>query len=90
MTSTLPDPGLAAASSEAMQTALAVIEARELFACDEHEVCLCVGSHNDGIYFDLCDKRWRTIEICADGWNIIDNANGPLAAALDLIAGGEK
>jgi hypothetical protein len=90
MTSALPDPGLAAASSEAMQTALAVVEARALFACDEHEVCLCVGSHNDGIYTDLCDKRWRTVEIGADSRNIIDNADGPLAAALDLIAGGEK
>jgi hypothetical protein len=61
-----------AASSEAMQQALAVIEAKALFDGDEHEVYLRVGAHNDRIYVDLCDDRWRAIEIGSDGWSIVD------------------
>jgi hypothetical protein len=60
-----------AASSEAMQQALAVIEAQALYDGDEHEVCVRVGAHNNRIYIDLCDDKRRAIEIGADGWTII-------------------
>ena len=61
-----------APSSEAMQTALAVIEAKAVFEGDEHDISVRVGAHNDRVYVDLRDDRWRAIEISADGWRIVD------------------
>jgi hypothetical protein len=61
-----------APSSEALQTALSVIEAKAMFDGDKREVSVRVGAHNDRIYVDLCDENWRAVEIGADGWNIID------------------
>jgi hypothetical protein len=62
-----------AASSEAVQTALGVIEAKAMYDGDEHEVCVRVGAHNGRIYIDLCDSRWRAVEMRVDGWNIVDD-----------------
>ena len=55
-----------------MQTALAVIEAKAVFEGDEHDISVRVGAHNDRVYVDLRDDRWRAIEISADGWRIVD------------------
>ena len=61
-----------APSSEAMQPALAVIEAKAVFEGDEHDISVRVGAHNDRVYVDLRDDRWRAVEISADGWRIVD------------------
>ena len=32
-----------------------------------------VAWHNNSIYYDLSDEKWRAIKICADGWEIVNN-----------------
>jgi hypothetical protein len=61
-----------APSSEAMQAALGVLEARGQFDAPEHEVHVRVAGHDDCIYIDLADRNWRAIEIDEDGWRVID------------------
>jgi hypothetical protein len=60
-----------APSSEAMHSALGVIEARALFEGDEMSVQVRVAGHDGKLYLDLADEQWRAVEIDADGWRIV-------------------
>jgi len=61
-----------APSSEALQTALNVIEARAHFDGPERPVHVRVGELNGRLYFDLGDEKWRAVEIDTAGWRVID------------------
>ena len=62
-----------APSSEALQSALNVIEAKAHFDAPERVVHIRVGGLDDRLYLDLGDARWRAVEISTDGWRVIDN-----------------
>jgi hypothetical protein len=62
-----------APSSEALQSALNVIEAKAHFDAPERLVHIRVGGLDGRLYLDLCDETWRAVEIDATGWRIIDN-----------------
>jgi hypothetical protein len=61
-----------APNSEALQSALNVIEARAQFSAPEREVYVRVGGFEGRVYLDLADERWRAIEISPQGWRITD------------------
>jgi hypothetical protein len=60
-----------APNSESVRTALKQIEARAFFQGACHPVHLRLAGHAGNIYVDLCDDRWRAIEITQGGWQII-------------------
>ena len=62
-----------APSSEALQSALNVIEAKAHFDAPERTVHIRVGGLDDRLYLDLADETWRAVEIDATGWRVIDN-----------------
>jgi hypothetical protein len=62
-----------APSSEALQSALNVIEARAHFDAPERAVHVRVAALDGRIYIDLCNAHWSAIEIDAAGWRIVDN-----------------
>jgi hypothetical protein len=62
-----------APSSEALQSALNVIEAKAHFDAPERVVHVRVGGLDGRLYLDLCDESWRAIEIDASGWRVIDS-----------------
>ena len=62
-----------APSSEALQSALNVIEAKAHFAAPERTVHIRVGGLDGRLYLDLGDVTWRAVEIDAIGWRVIDN-----------------
>ena len=62
-----------APSSDALQSALNVIEAKAHFDAPERVVHLRVGGLNGRLYLDLGDETWRAVEIAADGWSVIDD-----------------
>ena len=62
-----------APSSEALQSALNVIEAKAHFDAPERIVHVRVGELEGGLYLDLGDETWRAVEIDANGWRVIDN-----------------
>jgi hypothetical protein len=62
-----------APNSEAMQSALNVIEAKAHFDAPERTVCIRVGGLNGRLYVDLCDAAWRAVEIDASGWRVIND-----------------
>ena len=63
-----------AASSEAQQSALGVVEARAQFASVERTVHVRVAGLKGQLYLDLCDPAWRAVEIDAAGWRLIDRS----------------
>ena len=62
-----------APSSEALQSALNVIEAKAHFDAPERTVHIRVGGLDGRLYLDLGDESWRAVEIDATGWRVIDN-----------------
>src|SRR4051794_6532844 len=62
-----------APSSEALQSALNVIEAKAHFDAPERPVFIRVGGLEGRLYLDLGDESWRAVEIDATGWRVIDN-----------------
>ena len=62
-----------AQSSEALQSALNVIEAKAHFDAPERTVHVRVGGLDGRLYLDLGDDTWRAVEIDAAGWRVIDN-----------------
>jgi hypothetical protein len=62
-----------APSSEALQSALNVIEAKAHFDAPERVVHIRIGGLDDRLYLDLGDATWRAVEIDATGWRVIDN-----------------
>jgi hypothetical protein len=62
-----------APNSEALQSALNVIEARAHFDAPERQVFVRVGGIGERIYLDLGDEAWRAVEIDATGWRMVDN-----------------
>ena len=61
-----------APSSEALQSALNVIEAKAHFDAPERVVHIRVGGLYERLYLDLGDATWRAVEIDATGWRVID------------------
>jgi hypothetical protein len=62
-----------APSSEALQSALNVIEAKAHFDAPERTVHVRVGGLDGKLYLDLADHTWRALEVDATGWRVIDN-----------------
>jgi hypothetical protein len=62
-----------APSSEALQSALNVIEAKAFFDAPELIVHVRVGGLDGKLYLDLCDETWRAVEIDTCCWRVIDN-----------------
>ena len=62
-----------AASSEALQSALNVVEAKAHFDAPERAVYIRVGGIDGSLYLDLGDKAWRAIEITTTGWRVVEN-----------------
>lgn len=62
-----------APSSEALQSALNVIEAKAHFDAPELPVFTRVGGIDDKLYLDLGDEAWRAVEITATGWCVVEN-----------------
>jgi hypothetical protein len=61
-----------APNSEALHSALNVIEARANFDAPERNVHIRVGGLDGQLYLDLGDRMWRVVEINTTGWRVID------------------
>ena len=61
-----------AINSDALSSAVNLMEAMALFDGDEHHVCVRVAEHNGNIYLDLCNPEWQVVEITPSGWQVID------------------
>jgi len=61
-----------APGSEAMKSAINLLEARAQFDAPVRAVHVRVGGHDGRLYLDLGDESWRAVEIDAEGWRIVE------------------
>lgn len=59
-------------NSEALQSALKLVEAKAHFDADERDIHVRVAGLDDRLYLDLADAAWRAVEIARAGWRIVD------------------
>jgi len=62
-----------APGSDALQSALGVIEAKAQFDAPERDIYLRVAAWEGKHYLDLGDENWRVVKITATGWRVIEN-----------------
>jgi hypothetical protein len=62
-----------APNSDALRSALNVIEARAVFSGVARQVHTRIANHDGRIYLDLADEKWRGVEISPAGWQVIDS-----------------
>jgi hypothetical protein len=73
-----------APNATALQDALTALSGFARFEGAEHEVHVRVAGHQERMYLDLCDAKWRAIEIGVDGWQ------GQLAGPVRQPPGGHQ
>ena len=59
-----------ATGAQAMQDAMAVLEAKARFEGEQHELAVRIAHHGGNIYLDLADDDWQAIEITPRGWSV--------------------
>ena len=62
-----------AVGGQAMQDALALLEARAFASTVEKQVYIRVGEADGHIYLDLVNDKWEAIRITPDGWSVVSN-----------------
>jgi hypothetical protein len=62
-----------APNSDAIATAISVLEAQAQFNSPEVDVRVRVNEKDGIIYLDLADPDWRAVEIDGDGWRVVSN-----------------
>jgi hypothetical protein len=60
-------------NSEAMQTAIRVLESIAVFDGAEEDAHIRCAWHNDALYYDLAEPLWRCVRIDRTGWEIISD-----------------
>jgi hypothetical protein len=63
-----------AISNNAMQEALGIFESMALYDGETNQVFLRLAHVEGRTYVDICDDRWRVIEIDSNGWRILNES----------------
>jgi hypothetical protein len=84
--STYWDAHHGAPHSEALKSAIGVIEAKAVHAGSVHEVYVRVGRIGDTIYLDLGDEAWRAVEVDGVGWRIADRPAARFQRSPGMLA----
>ena len=74
-----------APSADALNRAIATLDA--IAAHGNHAPVFLRRAEKDGkLYLDLCDERWRAIEVSADGWRIVETPHVSFTRAPGMMA----
>jgi len=75
--------------------AISTLEAKAIFRGQTHEVHLRIAHQDGRIYVDLCDERWRIVEISNTGWRVLNESplrfirTEGMLALPEPVAGGD-
>jgi hypothetical protein len=61
-------------SSQALQDAINVLEAKGIFSGPIRQVHIRVAGHEGMIYLDLCNDKWQVAEVSGVGWRVLDES----------------
>jgi len=60
-------------SETAVRSAINTLRGFARRNADARELFVRVGEHDGSIYYDLCDDKWRAVEISEDGWKVVED-----------------
>lgn len=63
-----------AIGGQALEDAIRIFEARAVHDGRQYKPFTRVGEHGDKLYLDLCDPRWRAVEINRNDWRTVGAA----------------
>jgi hypothetical protein len=75
-----------APNGEAVAAAIGVIEAKAQHDTPVRDVFVRVGELDCKTYIDLCDAKWRAVEVDETGWRIVDRAAVRFRRSPDMRA----
>jgi hypothetical protein len=75
-----------APSSDALQSALAVLEAMARFDGPEQAVQMRIAGSDGKLYLDIGDATWRAVEIDVTGWRIVNEPPVRFRRAKGMLA----
>jgi putative DNA primase/helicase len=59
-------------NGQALKDAIRVLEARAVNSGPRYDPFIRVGDQDGRLYIDLCDEKWRAIEIAGSGWDVVE------------------
>ncbi len=75
-----------AAGGQQMQDAVNALDARARFNGEPKRVYMRVANLGDKILLDLCDEKWRVVEITKSGWKVLDESSVPFIRKPGMAA----
>ncbi|MBU6463232.1 MAG: hypothetical protein KGR71_11560 [Proteobacteria bacterium] len=63
-----------AIGGQSLEDAIRIFEARAVHDGPEHKPFIRVGEHAEKLYLDLCDPRWRAVEVNRNDWRTVTSA----------------
>ena len=73
-------------NDNSVRSAIALLEAFARFDGPQREVFVRRAAYGGKLYVDLCDDRWRAVEIEASGWRIVDEPPVSFLRANSMLA----
>lgn len=73
-------------TGEDLAAAILALEGQAVFDGAQYDVYTRIASLDDKIYVDLCDERWRAIEVDAAGWRVVDDPPVRFRRARGMLA----
>jgi len=61
-----------AIGGQALEDGIRILEARAVNDGPEYEPFIRVGRQGEKLYLDLCDARWRAVEVTTTGWSVVE------------------
>jgi hypothetical protein len=74
----------AAIGGQALEDGIRILEARAVNDGSQHEPSIRIGRSGAALYLDLCDARWRAVEITSAGWSIVEKPAAKLLRSLSM------
>jgi putative DNA primase/helicase len=68
-----------ALGGQALEDGIRIFEAGAVNEGQQHEPFIRVGRHGGSLFINICDARWRAVEITKDGWSVVEK---PIAKLL--------
>ena len=69
---------------QALEDGIRILEARAVNQGPQYEPFIRVGRHGKNLYLDLCDARWRAVEITSTGWSVVEKPAAKLLRSSSM------
>lgn len=73
-----------AIGGQALEDGVRVLEARAVNQGPQCEPFIRSGRHGKNLYLDLCDARWRAVEITGTGWSVVEKPAAKLMRSSSM------